>query len=437
MIKKTIALLIVLTLFAVGFSVAEENEVYGKEMIDAILTGGVEGDSIMVDVSLLPDYDFLYDTSLIVDHDPLSAEIQTVSAKNNDKVVGTYRKYDSGESPVIVVLEGSSKASKDSAFLKFEDLNKYNMYTFNSTSEDGSSFSIVTSYKSADAISNGYCHVVADEVKRVFPNASKIGIVSYSAGGYGANGVAKSLSESATTISWVAGYDNVLREDQQYKTFDDFIKKSKIPSMLCVSSDKFRPITKNTKTEAETNANDYSVINVYDGNHGKFVTDNSANVSTGSSLSSDLAKFAEENFFGIKQNKNGSSDKNKTNSNGGSSSSLSSEYAMLAKTQNGLLLKLNEKKASTTKKTAAKIVSGAATAIANSVIKATNTTSTNKASSNKASNISKDSVSNKSSGSTTSTTSSSSSSNSFWSKTQNSVTSSFNKLSKALTALTA
>ena len=227
---------------------------------------------------------------------PVSPEIGTVTAANNKNVTGTYRKYDSGITPVIVVLEGSSVLSRNSPFLGFDDLRKYNMYSFNSTSPDGKSFSISTSYKSREAIETGYCQIVAEEVKKVFPDAAKIGIVSYSAGGYGANGVAKSISESGSVISWVAGYDNVVREDQRFKTFDDYIKKSAIPSLLCISSDQYRPITLNSRAEAETHPDDYTEICYYSGYHGKFVKRNSSNLSTGNTLSSDLALFAEKHF---------------------------------------------------------------------------------------------------------------------------------------------
>jgi hypothetical protein len=227
---------------------------------------------------------------------PVLPDIMTVTAANNKNVTGTYRKYDSGKTPVIVVLEGSSVLSQNSPFLAFDDLRKYNMYSFNSTSPNGKSFSLSTSYKSREAIETGYCQVVAEEVKKVFPDAAKIGIISYSAGGYGANGVAKSISESGSIVSWVAGYDNILREDQHYKTFDDYIKKSTIPSLLGISSDKYRLITQNSITEAKTHPDDYTVICYYSGYHGKFVRSNSANILTGNSLSSDLASFAEQYF---------------------------------------------------------------------------------------------------------------------------------------------
>lgn len=435
MIKKTIAFLVALTLFTVcfsAFSVAEENDTYGAEFIDELLTGAVEGDSIMVDVNLLPDYDYMYDTSSIFEHDAVSAEIKTVIANKNKNIKGTYRKYDSGETPVIVVLEGTGNESQYSVFLKAEDLSKYNMYVFNSTSKDGKSYSI-SNAKNAEDLYSGYCQAITEEVKKAYPNATKIGVVSYSAGGYGSNGVVKSAAQDGMTISWVAGYDNIPKEEKKFTTFDDFIKKNSIPSMLCISSDRFRPITKNTKTEAESNPNDYSIINTYDGNHGNFVKNNSTNTSTGTSLFSDLAKFAEENFFGIKQKNSVSNNKSssKGTSTSSSGSSVSTEYALLAKTQQGLVLKLNENKASNTKKTAAKVVSGVASAIASSVVASTSS-GTSKSTSNKSSSNIKDSVS-----TSTSVSSSSSSNTSFWSKATNSVASSLNKVNSALKALAA
>ena len=217
----------------------------------------------------------------------LPAETGSVVPEDNPYILGTYRKLDSGVTPVILFFDGSGAKSKNAALLRFADLDGYNLFCFNSTSRDIRSFDIAN-YPDTETLKAQYADVVIREVLLIFPDAEKIGIVSYSNGGYAAGTVCMSAIENGLTVCWVAGYDNVVRAEKRYLAATEFIRENGIPALLAVSTDLQRPITRNSIAELDENWADYAWTGVYDARHGTLMD--------ADGVSRDLAAFAARYF---------------------------------------------------------------------------------------------------------------------------------------------
>ena len=155
------------------------------------------------------------------------AEIRSVTAETNRNITGTYRKYDDGDTPVILFFDGSCGLSRDAALFRYEELVSYNLYCFNTTSPDGVSFNIAN-YRTAGDLQHQYGDAVIREVLRTFPAATKIGVVSYSNGGYAANAVCRAAagkghgSDYAVTKTYDAKHNELLSADGVSRDLADF-----------------------------------------------------------------------------------------------------------------------------------------------------------------------------------------------------------------------
>ena len=219
--------------------------------------------------------------------DPACAEIRSVTAETNRNITGTYRKYDDGDTPVILFFDGSCGLSRDAALFRYEELVSYNLYCFNTTSPDGVSFNIAN-YRTAGDLQHQYGDAVIREVLRTFPAATKIGVVSYSNGGYAANAVCRAAAGKGLTVCWAAGYDNIVREEKRYLTYPDYIRENDVPCMLAVSTDRHRAITRNSAAELTAHGSDYAITKTYDAKHNELLS--------ADGVSRDLADFAVRYF---------------------------------------------------------------------------------------------------------------------------------------------
>ena len=222
-------------------------------------------------------------------HDSACAETGSAVAEDNRNITGTYRKYDNGETPVILFFDGSCGRSRDAALFRYEELALYNLYCFNTTSPDGTSFNIAN-YRTSDDLQRLYGDAVIREVLRVFPEVTRIGVVSYSNGGYAANAVCRAAAGRGLTICWAAGYDNVVRKEKRYLTMPDYIRENGVPSMLAVSTDRHRQITINSVHELADYGADYAATKTYESRHDGLMS--------ADGVSRDLAEFAERYFPG-------------------------------------------------------------------------------------------------------------------------------------------